>query len=216
MVSPPPAGTTVSGFYLTSHLDHFALSVRASDSSAATITEALSTTLAQAGVWYHLVGVYSLAAQTISLYVNGALQATTAFTTPWQATGNTLIGQDMFNGAAADFVSGKIDAVALYSSALTAAQVAALNQPQISAGYSHSCELQGGNAYCWGLNSSGELGNNSTVSSSVPVPVYTGGVLAGLTLTKISAAMTSRVHCPARAPPTAGGRAPTANSGTTR
>ena len=184
-----PTSTTVSGMYLTyqQSVDHFALAMRASDSTGAAIVQATSTTAAQAGVWYHLVGVYSSTAQTISLYVNGALQASTAFTTPWQATGNTIIGSDIYGGATYDEVIGEIDDVALYSSALTTAQVAALNQPQISAGYNHSCELRGGNAYCWGANANGELGNNSTVSSSVPVPVYTGGALAGLTLTEISA-----------------------------
>jgi alpha-tubulin suppressor-like RCC1 family protein len=183
-----PTGTTVSGMYLTydEANDHFALAARASDSGTATITQALSTTAAQVGVWYHLVGVYSLAAQTLSLYVNGALQATTAFTTPWQATGNTMIGQDMYNGTPADFVGGKIDDVALYSSALTAAQVAALNPPAIATGLTTSCEIRSGNAYCWGDNSTGTLGDNSIANSSVPVAVYTGGALAGLTLTQIS------------------------------
>ena len=184
-----PTSTTVSGMYLTyqQSADHFALAMRTSDSTAASIIQATSTTTVQAGVWYHLVGVYSLTNQTISLYVNGALQATTAFTTPWQATGNTIIGDDIYGGTTFDEVIGDIDDVALYSSALTAAQVAALNQPQISAGYNHSCEITGGNAYCWGANANGELGNNSTISSSVPVPVYTGGALSGLTLTQISA-----------------------------
>ena len=111
-----------------------------------------------AGTWYHLVGVYNLAAQTIALYVNGALQATTAFTTPWQATGNTMIGQGMYCGGATDFVSGKIDDVALYSSALTAAQVAVLNPPVIATGYTTSCVISSGNAYCWGDDSTGNAG----------------------------------------------------------
>ena len=117
-----PTGTTVSGFYLQYQggSDNFAFTLRASDATGSAITQAVSSTLANAGTWYHLVGVYNLAAQTIALYVNGALQATTAFTTPWQATGNTMIGQGMYGGGAVDFVSGKIDDVALYSSALTA------------------------------------------------------------------------------------------------
>src|ERR1044071_645670 len=57
----------------------------------------------------------------------------------------------------------------------------------ISAGVSHSCVLRGGKAYCWGDNTFGQLGNNSTISSGVPVPVYTGGALAGVTLIQISA-----------------------------
>ena len=184
-----PTGTTISGFYLQYQggSDNFAFTLRASDATGSAITQAVSSTLANAGTWYHLVGVYNLAAQTIALYVNGALQATTAFTTPWQATGNTTIGQGMYGGGAVDFVSGKIDDVALYSSALTAPQIATLNQPVISAGTSHSCEISSGNAYCWGLNATGELGNNSTVNSSVPVPVYTGGVLSGVTLTQVAA-----------------------------
>ncbi len=183
-----PTGTTISGFYLQYQggSNNFAFTLRASDATGSAITQAVSSTLANAGTWYHLVGVYNLAAQTIALYVNGALQATTAFTTPWQATGNTTIGQGMYGGGAVDFVSGKIDDVALYSAALSAAQVAVLNQPVIAAGYTTSCMISSGNAYCWGDGSTGTLGDGSTVNSSVPVPVYTGGVLSGLTLTQIS------------------------------
>jgi alpha-tubulin suppressor-like RCC1 family protein len=57
----------------------------------------------------------------------------------------------------------------------------------VAVGWTHTCAIRSGAAYCWGDNTYGELGNNSTVSSSVPVPVYTGGVLAGVTLTWITA-----------------------------
>ena len=42
-------------------------------------------------------------------------------------------------------------------------------------------------AYASGYNNEGELGNNSNVSSSVPVAVDASGVLAGKTITLISA-----------------------------
>jgi alpha-tubulin suppressor-like RCC1 family protein len=43
----------------------------------------------------------------------------------------------------------------------------------ISAGYWTSCAVtSAGAALCWGLNGDGALGNNSTVSSSVPVGVW--------------------------------------------
>jgi hypothetical protein len=42
----------------------------------------------------------------------------------------------------------------------------------ISAGGHHSCGLDAsGNAYCWGWNSAGQLGNGSTASSNTPVAV---------------------------------------------
>jgi alpha-tubulin suppressor-like RCC1 family protein len=56
----------------------------------------------------------------------------------------------------------------------------------IAVGNLHSCELRSGAAYCWGYNAYGQLGNNTVLTSDVPVPVYTGGVLAGVTLTQIT------------------------------
>jgi alpha-tubulin suppressor-like RCC1 family protein len=61
------------------------------------------------------------------------------------------------------------------------------SQSTISAGYTHSCLIRNGKGYCWGDNSDGELGNNSTTSSSVPVAVSTSGVLSGVTVTQITA-----------------------------
>ena len=57
----------------------------------------------------------------------------------------------------------------------------------ISTGGSHSCVLADGKAYCWGDNAYGQSGNNSTTDSLVPVAVNTSGVLAGKTITAISA-----------------------------
>ena len=45
-----------------------------------------------------------------------------------------------------------------------------------------------GSLYAWGSGSLGQLGNGSWSSSNVPVPVQRGGVLAGKTVTHISAA----------------------------
>jgi alpha-tubulin suppressor-like RCC1 family protein len=47
----------------------------------------------------------------------------------------------------------------------------------ISAGYSHTCAITvSDKTYCWGDNSSGELGNASNLDSSIPVLVNTGAV----------------------------------------
>lgn len=70
----------------------------------------------------------------------------------------------------------------------TAGVLAGKTLTEISAGATHACALDStGVAYCWGQNSSGELGNNSTTQSLVPVAVNTSGVLAGKTLTEITA-----------------------------
>jgi alpha-tubulin suppressor-like RCC1 family protein len=58
----------------------------------------------------------------------------------------------------------------------------------IQVGTSHTCAIASDSkAYCWGLNTSGQLGNNSTTESHVPVAVYTAGVLSGKTILSLSA-----------------------------
>jgi alpha-tubulin suppressor-like RCC1 family protein len=58
----------------------------------------------------------------------------------------------------------------------------------VSVAYNHACAIASGRAYCWGLNSVGQLGDGTTTSSSVPVAVKTAsGLLLGKTVTDISA-----------------------------
>jgi alpha-tubulin suppressor-like RCC1 family protein len=58
----------------------------------------------------------------------------------------------------------------------------------LTTGNYETCAIAAGHASCWGPGSDGELGDGSTASSGTPVPVDTSGVLAGKTLTQISAA----------------------------
>jgi alpha-tubulin suppressor-like RCC1 family protein len=64
---------------------------------------------------------------------------------------------------------------------------------QISAGVGQTCAIEYGLGYCWGQNVYGELGNATTSSSSVPVPVKNTGALEGRPLTQISAG--SQFNC---------------------
>ncbi|MFT3789433.1 MAG: carbohydrate binding domain-containing protein [Tepidisphaeraceae bacterium] len=124
------AGTTVSGFYLQLRGDSgvFAMTRIGSDSnSSGTVASAASAP--STGTWYHLVGVNDVAAGTISLYVDGLQASTAAFTSSWKATGDTFIGHGLYGGNHVDFVNGAIDDVAFYNVALTADQVASLDNP---------------------------------------------------------------------------------------
>ena len=59
---------------------------------------------------------------------------------------------------------------------------------QVSGGYYHTCALNAfGEAYCWGWNNNGQLGNDSTTTSWVPAKVSagTGSFLEGKTLASI-------------------------------
>jgi alpha-tubulin suppressor-like RCC1 family protein len=180
-----PTVTTVSPFYLqfVPSRDEFAFAVYGQDNSGIGAYYAYSAAGVTAGTWYHLVGVDNTS--TASLYVNGSLTGSVSVATPWQATGNAVLGAAIYAGVMTNFVTGEMDDVSLYSSALTAAQVAVLNGPAIATGDTSSCMISSGNAYCWGNGANGALGDNSTQSSSVPVPVYTGGALSGVTLTQI-------------------------------
>ena|ERR1017187_5439366 len=67
-------------------------------------------------------------------------------------------------------------------SALAASQGAA----SIALGDNHACAIECGKAWCWGSDDRGQLGDGSTVDSSIPVAVDTSGVLAGKILAKIT------------------------------
>jgi hypothetical protein len=82
---------------------------------------AASKNNAVAGVWTHLVGVYDSVGKTLSLYVNGHLQGTTAYTTAWNATGPLQIGRVHWSGTYTDYFPGSIDEVAIWQQAATTA-----------------------------------------------------------------------------------------------
>ena len=122
-------GNKVSGFFLQVRPTAvgFTLAVLPTDDPAAnTPALASGTSPVTPGVWYHLAGVHDAGAQTISLYVNGVLQQTTPFQTPWRAEGHTAIGRGKFDGNPTDFLNGDVDDVRFYKGVLPPADILAM------------------------------------------------------------------------------------------
>lgn len=58
---------------------------------------------------------------------------------------------------------------------------------QLAGGGSHTCaRASDGNAYCWGFNSTGQLGDGTVVSRSSPTLVTQGAIPAGVTIQQIA------------------------------
>jgi hypothetical protein len=89
---------------------------------------AASSSSGVASAWVHLAGVYDATGSgSLTLYVNGALQARTAVNQVLlAATGHFVIGRGLYNAALGSYVHGTIDDVGVYEGALTAGQVAAI------------------------------------------------------------------------------------------
>lgn len=49
-------------------------------------------------------------------------------------------------------------------------------------GFAHVCAVASGNVYCWGDNTTGQIGDGSTTNRTTPVAVSTSGVLNGKTI----------------------------------
>ncbi|MFF2810423.1 LamG-like jellyroll fold domain-containing protein [Streptomyces sp. NPDC058000] len=129
------AGDRASGLqlYYSKDLDKWVFNRHASDTDSTTIVRAVSKDVAQAGVWTHLTGSYDAEKQSLSLFVNGQLQQSTAFTTPWRANGGFQIGRVRYRGGWQENMAGLVDDVRLVQSAATSADAQALANGQLPA-----------------------------------------------------------------------------------
>jgi hypothetical protein len=118
-------GTNVSGFFL--QLNHtagdcFTFTRLNKDQDLPPII-AKARFAPKLNTWYFLVGMYDAGAGMISLYMDGKLQESVPFTNPWRATGKTSIGRGFYYKRNVDFLSGTVDDIRFYASALTAKQI---------------------------------------------------------------------------------------------
>ncbi|MEU1436179.1 LamG-like jellyroll fold domain-containing protein [Streptomyces sp. NPDC005786] len=120
------SGESASGFQLYYSTAYgWTFNRHSADMASPAIVRASSGTAAVAtGTWTHLTGVYDKEAAQIRLYVNGVQAGTsTAFTTPWDATGPLQIGRRI---PGKENTNGALSDIQVYGEALTAAQVTAL------------------------------------------------------------------------------------------
>lgn len=122
-------GGVNSGFYLqyTEPADRWAFSRTNNNTDDPTAYRALSASAPALDTWTHLVGVYNAANHTQYLYVNGAEQGTATDSTPYAATGDLAIGRAQYAGQDTDWLKGAIKGVEVFNTALSSAQVSALN-----------------------------------------------------------------------------------------
>ncbi|MET8131358.1 LamG-like jellyroll fold domain-containing protein [Streptomyces sp. NPDC005251] len=120
-------GTYHAGFYLGyQHTQNkWALRVPTADSSSGNLTTqaVYSTDIAATGQWTHLAASYDATSGLLSLYVNGTLQGTIARPNVWSATGALQIGRGLYAGNETEYWNGSLAEVAVFRSALSAAQV---------------------------------------------------------------------------------------------
>ena len=90
----------------------------------------------------------------------------------------TAAGSFTLSVTAIDNAAGALNT----SVTLTINQVAS-NVTAVAAGGEHSCAVVNGGVQCWGYNGNGQLGNNSTAQSNVPVQA----IIAGSSVTAVSA-----------------------------
>jgi alpha-L-arabinofuranosidase len=182
------AGKNVAGFFLGLRGDTGTLSFARLPSDAdGTATVTASSVAPSTGVWYDVAAVDDNSDDVMSIYVDGRFMGSTPYRTPWEATGDTLIGHGLYSGGEVDYVNGDIDDVQMFSSALSADQVYALYEPAAYSfddgsggtatdvsGHGHTLTLGSGASWTRGHIGSNALALNGTAAGNA---TYAGPVL---------------------------------------
>ncbi|QTZ95798.1 LamG domain-containing protein [Streptomyces auratus AGR0001] len=80
------------------------------------------------GKWVHLAAVHDTVDNTLSLYVNGILQGSTAAPQAWYGDGALQIGRARFRGAYTDYLAGQIDDVRIFDRPVSEGEIHQLVQ----------------------------------------------------------------------------------------
>ncbi|GGO54616.1 LamG-like jellyroll fold domain-containing protein [Streptomyces lasiicapitis] len=129
------AGNRASGFqlYYSKYYDKWLFNRHSKDTDDTGIIRVMSKSAAQSDVWTHLTGSYDAEKKSLSLFVNGQLQQSVAFTTPWRAGGGLQLGRLLYQGVWQENTRGLIDDVRTVQSAVTASDAAAMSDGRLPA-----------------------------------------------------------------------------------
>ncbi|GAQ69024.1 glucan endo-1,3-beta-glucosidase precursor [Streptomyces turgidiscabies] len=125
--SDGPAIGAANGFqlYYSSGAQVWAFGRHDDDTTTSAFTAAYGAK-ASLGHWTHLVGVYDADTSRLSLYADGRLSATKAFTgLPWNATGSVQIGRSLAQGSYGQYGNARISDIHIYDTALPPADASA-------------------------------------------------------------------------------------------
>ncbi|WP_329228509.1 LamG-like jellyroll fold domain-containing protein [Streptomyces canus] len=111
------SGTRAGSFqiYYSQSLDRWVFNRYSADTDTPAITRAQSLRPPVVGAWTHLMGVYDQNKKELRFYVNGRLQSTADYTTPWAAKGSFEVGRMKASGAYTDYFEGDIDQVQVWN-----------------------------------------------------------------------------------------------------
>jgi hypothetical protein len=127
-------GNNSPGFqlYYNKSTDRWAFNQYTADTTTATPVEAAQAAGGgvMAGQWVHLAGVYDSAADLMTLYVNGTVAGTKAYSTPWDARRGLQIGAGSHGGSPTGFFPGTVDDVQIYDKPLVQNDVTRLFNKQ--------------------------------------------------------------------------------------
>ena len=122
------------GYKMSVYNDKIEFEIRTAANSAVLNRSVAGGTFLEAGVWYHVVGVYSLEDGYIRTYVDGALDRELIMTDELGVSpGNFIIGAEPFNTGSYNF-NGVMDEIRLYNFALNEHEVMGLAGQPVAPG----------------------------------------------------------------------------------